>query len=151
MTTVNIGVRMSAVTPMVGIGIIIVNQQGQILIGKRKNSHAPYYSIPGGHMELGETFSQCAIREVEEETGLTIYEPQVIAVTNNLATYHESGKHYISVALLATQFSGQLTLKEPDKCEGWLWVDPTQVPSPQFDASEQSIQCYLEQQFCIND
>ncbi|WP_240616104.1 nucleotide triphosphate diphosphatase NUDT15 [Photobacterium aquimaris] len=151
MTTVNIGVRMSAVTPMVGIGIIIINQQGQILIGKRKNSHAPYYSIPGGHMELGETFSQCAIREVEEETGLTIDEPQVIAVTNNLATYHESGKHYISVALLATKFSGELTLKEPDKCEGWLWVDPTQVPSPQFDASEQSIQCYLEQRFCINE
>ncbi|MCP4954022.1 nucleotide triphosphate diphosphatase NUDT15 [Photobacterium aquimaris] len=142
---------MSAVTPMVGIGIIIINQQGQILIGKRKNSHAPYYSIPGGHMELGETFSQCAIREVEEETGLTIDEPQVIAVTNNLATYHESGKHYISVALLATKFSGELTLKEPDKCEGWLWVDPTQVPSPQFDASEQSIQCYLEQRFCINE
>ncbi|SMY32335.1 nucleotide triphosphate diphosphatase NUDT15 [Photobacterium andalusiense] len=142
---------MSAVTPMVGIGIIIVNQQGQILIGKRKNSHAPYYSIPGGHMELGETFSQCATREVEEETGLIIYEPQVIAVTNNLATYHESGKHYISVALLATDFSGELTLKEPDKCEGWLWVDPTQVPSPQFDASEQSIQCYLEQRFCINE
>ncbi|MCD9478700.1 nucleotide triphosphate diphosphatase NUDT15 [Photobacterium phosphoreum] len=142
---------MSAITPMVGIGIIIVNQQGQILIGKRKNSHAPYYSIPGGHMELGETFSQCAIREVEEETGLTIYKPQVIAVTNNLSTYHESGKHYISVALLTTEFSGELTLKEPDKCEGWLWVDPTQVPSPQFDASEQSIRCYLEQQFCINE
>ncbi|MCD9473548.1 nucleotide triphosphate diphosphatase NUDT15 [Photobacterium phosphoreum] len=142
---------MSAITPMVGIGIIIVNQQGQILIGKRKNSHAPYYSIPGGHMELGETFSQCAIREVEEETGLTIYKPQVIAVTNNLSTYHESGKHYISVALLTTEFSGELTLKEPDKCEGWLWVDPAQVPSPQFDASEQSIRCYLEQQFCINE
>ena len=142
---------MSAITPMVGIGIIIVNQQGQILIGKRKNSHAPYYSIPGGHMELGETFSQCAIREVEEETGLTIYKPQVIAVTNNLSTYHESGKHYISVALLTTEFSGELTLKEPDKCEGWLWVDPTQVPSPQFDASEQSIQCYLEQRFCISE
>lgn len=142
---------MSVVTPMVGIGIIIVNQYGQILIGKRKNSHAPYYSIPGGHMELGETFSQCAIREVEEETGLTIYQPQVIAVTNNLSTYHESGKHYISVALLATQFSGELTLKEPDKCEGWQWFDPAQVPSPQFDASEQSIRCYLEQRFCINE
>ena len=147
----NIGVIMSAITPMVGIGIIIVNQQGQILIGKRKNSHAPYYSIPGGHMELGETFSQCAIREVEEETGLTIYKPQVIAVTNNLSTYHESGKHYISVALLTTEFSGELTLIEPNKCEGWLWVDPTQVPSPQFDASEQSIQCYLEQRFCISE
>ncbi|WP_318404270.1 nucleotide triphosphate diphosphatase NUDT15 [Photobacterium leiognathi] len=138
-------------TPMVGIGIIVVNEQNQILIGKRKNSHAPYYSIPGGHMEIGETFSQCAMREVEEETGLIIDNPTVIAVTNNLDTYNECGKHYISVTLLATSYHGELQLREPDKCEGWQWVEPRNVPSPQFDASEQAIQCYLENRFCINE
>ena len=100
-------------------------------------------------MEIGETFTACAAREVEEETGLIIKNPQVIAVTNNLKTYHESGKHYISVAVLVTQFSGQPELREPDKCEGWLWVDPNNLPRPHFDASEQSIRCYLEQCFCL--
>ena len=137
-------------TPMVGIGIIIVNEQNQILIGKRKNSHAPYYSIPGGHMEVGETFRRCAIREVKEETNLTINNPEVIAVTNNLETYEECGKHYISVTLLATSFTGEVQLTEPDKCEHWLWVDPHHVPSPQFDASEQAIRCYLEKRFCVS-
>jgi 8-oxo-dGTP diphosphatase len=142
---------MSKITPMVGIGIIIKNKHDQILIGKRKNSHAPYYSIPGGHMEIGETFSQCAIREVAEETGLIIKQTKVISVTNNLDTYKQFGKHYISVTLLATVFSGEVKLNEPDKCEGWQWIDPNKVPSPQFDASAQAIQCYLKNQFCIND
>ncbi|OAN18306.1 ADP-ribose pyrophosphatase [Photobacterium jeanii] len=134
---------MATETPKVGIGIILVNDQGKVLIGKRKNSHSPYYSIPGGHLEIGESFEQCAIREMEEETGITIHNPQVIAVTNNLKTYRESGLHYISVALLATDYNGEPQLNEPDKCDGWLWADPNNLPQPHFDASEQSINCYL--------
>jgi ADP-ribose pyrophosphatase YjhB (NUDIX family) len=39
--------------PRVGLGVIIVNNDGKILIGKRTGSHAPYYSIPGGKMVMG--------------------------------------------------------------------------------------------------
>lgn len=85
----------------VGIGVIIKNSDENILVGKRINTHAPYWSIPGGTLELGETFEQAAIREIKEETNLSIYEPTVIAVTNNLETYKQSGKHYISVILFA--------------------------------------------------
>lgn len=42
--------------PKVGIGVIIVKDDGHILVGKRKASHTPYWSIPGGHLELGESF-----------------------------------------------------------------------------------------------
>jgi len=85
----------------VGVGVIIVRTDGKILIAKRTNSHAPYYSIPGGTLELGETFEAGAIREVQEEHGITILHPRVIAVTNNLETYSESGLHFISVILVA--------------------------------------------------
>lgn len=130
--------------PKVGIGIIIRRNDGHILIGKRKGSHAPYYSIPGGHLELGETFEQTAIREVMEETGLTITDPKVIAITNNLRTYREEGKHYVSVVLLAEHGGDAPINREPDRCEGWQWVDPNNLPIPHFDASEQSIACYLQ-------
>ena len=130
--------------PRVGLGIIIVNDQGEILVGRRKGTHAPKYAVPGGHLELGETFEQGAFREVREETGLEIVEPKVIAVTNNLETYKEEGKHYISVILVAKKFSGYPQVIERDKCEGWIWVNPCQLPQPCFDATALAVKCYLD-------
>lgn len=129
--------------PVVGIGIIVQNPQQQILIGKRKGSHAPYYSIPGGHLEVGESFEQGAVREILEETGLHISNPQVISVTNNLKTYLNEGYHSISVILLVKDCHDTPQLMEPDKCEGWFWVEPERLPQPHFDASESAVYCYL--------
>ena len=71
-----------------------------------------------------------AIREVKEETGLDIANPVVTGV-----------------CLLAKQFSGALTLMEPEKCSGWLWCDPANLPEPHFEASRKAIACYLEGKF----
>lgn len=135
--------------PKIGIGVIIFNAEGKILIGKRTGSHAPYYSIPGGHLEMGESFEEAAIKEVFEETGLTIKNPEVFCVTNNLETLKKEGKHYISISLLVKNFKGRPVVKEPGKCEGWLWVDPHDLPRPHFDASEMAIRCYFENKFYI--
>ncbi|NLR91590.1 MULTISPECIES: nucleotide triphosphate diphosphatase NUDT15 [Flammeovirga] len=137
--------------PKVGVGVIILNKEGKVLIGKRKGSHAPYYSIPGGHLENGETFEEAAIKEVEEETGLHIEHPEVISVTNNLKTYKEFHTHYISVILLVKDFVGEPKIMEPDKCESWGWYTPTNLPLPHFDASEMGIQCYLKNSFYLKD
>jgi len=133
--------------PKIGLGVIVVNAGGKVLIGKRKGSHAPYYSIPGGHLELGETFEEGAIREVKEETNLDISDPKVIATTNNLETYRDEGLHYVSIFLLAEKFFGVLKIMEPEKCEEWLWANPKHLPQPHFDASQGGIACYLEKKF----
>lgn len=135
--------------PKLGIGVIIQNEKGEILVGKRKGTHAPYYSIPGGHLELGETFEEAAIKEVFEETGLQIYDPRVIGVTNNLRTFKLEGRHYVSVNMYVNKFEGQPTLKEPEKCESWEWYPIDSIPSPQFDASEFAIECFLKGQHYI--
>ncbi|WP_298441708.1 NUDIX domain-containing protein [uncultured Ferrimonas sp.] len=137
----------TATRPTVGVGIILQRQDGKVLLGKRKNAHAPYWSIPGGHMEAGETFEQTAIRELQEETGVRLDAVTVIGLTNNLATFAAEGLHSISVCVYA-RYQGQLiTNREPDKCEGWHWFEPTALPQPHFDASEQSIACLLTKQF----
>lgn len=135
------------IRPRVGVGVIIINDKGQVLIGKRQGSHAPYFSIPGGHLEAGETFEHAAIKEIKEETDLDIVDPQVICITNNLRTYKLEGKHYISIILLAKKYSGELKIMEPEKCESWQWVNPKELPQPHFDASEQGIKCFLEGKF----
>ncbi len=133
--------------PRVGIGIIIENEKGEILVGKRKGSHAPYFSIPGGSLEVGETFEACAIREVLEETGLHISNPEVINVTNNLRTFQESGLHFVSINLLTKEYTGTPQVIEPTKCEMWFWTNPQDLPKPHFDASEYAVACYLKNKF----
>ena len=133
--------------PHLGIGVILLNPDGHILIGKREGSHAPFWSIPGGYLEPGETFETAAIREVKEETGLDIANPVVVGVSNNLETWKAEGVHVVSVFLLSKDFSGTLTLMEPDKCSGWQWCDPSNLPEPHFEASRKAIACYLEGKF----
>ncbi|MFH1186857.1 MAG: NUDIX domain-containing protein [Candidatus Levyibacteriota bacterium] len=133
--------------PRVGIGVIVVNKKGKILIGKRIGSHASKYSIPGGHLELGETFEHAAIRELKEEADISIKNPRVIAVTNNLETYKEEKLHYISIILLVENFIGKPKIVESDKCEKWLWCDPNKLPEPHFDASKLGIKCYINNEF----
>lgn len=133
--------------PRIGIGVIILNPDGLILIGKREGSHAPYWSIPGGYLEPGETFEAAAIREVKEETGLDIVNPTVVGVSNNLETWKAESVHVVSVFLLAKEFSGDLKVMEPEKCSGWQWCDPADLPEPHFEASRQAISRFLEGKF----
>jgi mutator protein MutT len=70
--------------PVVGVGAVII-QNGKILLEKRKSEPGRgKWSIPGGLVELGEDISQTVVREVEEETGLEVYEPELIDVVDNV-------------------------------------------------------------------
>lgn len=137
--------------PVVGIGVILINKEGKILIGKRKTKIAPKYSIFGGALEMGETFEEAAIREAKEETDLDIENPKVFSITNNIETFKEEGIHSISVILVTNEFSGELKVMEPDKCESWFWCDPNDLPEPHYDASRMAIECYLKNKFYLND
>ena len=54
--------------PLVGLGVLIFNEHNQILLGKRIASHGhSSWGPPGGHLEFGESFEECAAREIEEE------------------------------------------------------------------------------------
>jgi 8-oxo-dGTP diphosphatase len=130
----------------VGVGIII-EHQGKVLMGKRIGGYAPYYSIPGGSVEEGESFEEAVIRETLEECNLRLINPKVIGLTNNLRTFKEEGIHFVSIILLATEFEGELKTCEPDKCESWEWHDPKNLPQPHFEASEVCIANYLSKKF----
>ena len=133
--------------PLTGVGIIIENNNREILVGKRIGSHAPHFSIPGGKIELGESFEDAAVREVNEETGLIITAPRVIGVTNNLKTFKEEQIHFISIILHCKNIIGEPIIKEPEKCASWQWVDPYNLPEPHFEASHLSVQCFLQNKF----
>lgn len=70
--------------PKVGVGVIVV-KNGEILLGKRKGMHGKdSWCFPGGHLEYGESWKECAIREIKEETGIDISNLRFGAVTNDI-------------------------------------------------------------------
>ncbi|EML1934468.1 NUDIX hydrolase [Providencia vermicola] len=133
---------------VVGVGVIITNQQGQILMGKRSSQHAPYWSIFGGHVDAGESFEACAIREIKEEIGIDITTPTVFGISNNVNTYQQEGKHTVSICM-HVEYNGDIEpqIMEADKCESLMWVAPNELPEPHFEASRNAIDLWLNQQF----
>ena len=59
---------------------MIEDGEGRVLIQDRKNPNWPGYTFPGGHVEPGESFVGSVIREVREETGLTIEHPTLCGI-----------------------------------------------------------------------
>ena len=58
--------------PVVGVGGVVV-RDGQVLLVKRaREPLAGQWSLPGGAVELGETLEEAVVRELREETGLTV-------------------------------------------------------------------------------
>lgn len=122
--------RTEARHPLVGVGVIILRDR-RILLGKRRGSHgAGDWSPPGGHLNFGETPEGCAMREVREETGLTIENVRLAGVTNDI--FLSEQKHFVTLFMLADCPLGAPELLEPDKCETWGWYDWTALPEPLF-------------------
>ena len=117
----------------VGVGLYILNSNHQLLLGLRKSIHGNgTWCPPGGHLEYGESFEQAAVREAKEETGLTVTasDTSVMGVTNDF--FKESGKHYITIHLLAKKFGGTPAVCEQDKCVKWQWFDLNNLPDNLF-------------------
>jgi 8-oxo-dGTP diphosphatase len=115
--------------PKIGVGVAVI-QSGLILLGKRKSSHgAGEWAFPGGHLEFGETFEECAKRELLEETGLKALSLRVGPWLSNI---FGPDKHYITFVVFVDRFEGNLQLLEPHKCEGWEWFKLGQLPTPLF-------------------
>jgi 8-oxo-dGTP diphosphatase len=114
----------------VGIGVFIF-KDGKFLMGKRLGSHgAETWTIPGGHLEYGESFAETASREALEETGLRIKNIRFGAVTNDF--FEKEDRHYVTIWMLSDYESGEATIMEPDKYVEQAWHDFSDLPSPLF-------------------
>lgn len=114
--------------PRIGVGAIVRDEEGSILIGKRMGSHGSgTWALPGGHLEFGESHFVCAERETLEETGLHVKALKVVGVTNDM--FHDLGKHYVTlfVACELVDPSEKPQIMEPEKCEVWQWISWAEV------------------------
>jgi 8-oxo-dGTP diphosphatase len=120
--------------PRVGVGVLIINDQKEILLGLRNASHgAGEWSFPGGHLEFGERIFETAKREVKEETNLDISEFELISVCDEMRYIPTDNKHYVNLGVLGKYTSGEPSLMEPEKCTEWKWFPMDAVPENLFE------------------
>ena len=146
---------MSSEKKRVGAGFgIILEKDGKILLGKRHPDpdkadsafrSAGEWTLPGGKLEWGESFENGAIREVREETGIAIKNPQVISV-HNCKNEHA---HFVTVGLLTHEWSGEESVMEPNEITQWQWFDLKKLPEPIYFPSREVIENYLAKKFYI--
>ena len=116
--------------PKVGLGVIIIKDH-KVLLGKRKNAHgAGSWCFPGGHLEFGESYEDCARRETAEEAGINIKNIRFVTATNDI--FPEEKKHYITIYMLADHDSGEAKIMEPERQLDWQWFSWDNLPSPLF-------------------
>lgn len=90
------------------------------------------WALPGGHLEWGETFEECAVREVYEETGISVGPSTASFVHAVNAIFPDSQAHYVTIFMkihVSESLASQVRTMEPNKCDGWEWHKVDEVAS----------------------
>ena len=86
---------------------MVCDGKGNVLVQNKKHNPAWHgWNFPGGHVEQGEFVTPSVIREVREETGLTIENPKLCGIKE--FQKEQDGKRFIVFLYAASRFSGEL-------------------------------------------
>lgn len=97
--------------PTTRISVVVV-EDDKILLVKHRKGDREYWVLPGGRLEYGETFFECAMREVLEETGLEVAVDKIVFLSEAIAP--DRSRHIVNVYLTANVTGGILKVGEED-------------------------------------
>lgn len=103
------------------VNMCMVTDGSKVLVIDRKKKDWPGITFPGGHIEKNESFVESVIREVYEETGLTIQDP-VLCGTKQFQ--EDDDTRYVVLFYRATRFSGSLTSSSEGEV---FWIERTDL------------------------
>ena len=108
--------------PFVGVGVVVLNEENVLLIRRGRPPRLGEWSLPGGAQSVGETVQVTARREVLEETGVSIQNPQFLEVVDSIIK-DDDGRvkfHYTLIDYWANWESG--TPEGADDAQHAEWV-----------------------------
>ncbi len=107
---------------------VVVNESGEILLQKRSDNNM--WGLPGGALEIGESFEEAVYREVLEETGYKIELKNTIGVFSKyFHTYPNGDKtQSIAVAFEATVLDKERSTTTDGETLEIKFIDPKKIP-----------------------
>lgn len=129
------------IVPIPAVNAAVFNARGEILLTRRSNKvrEPGKWVLPGGHVEAGEDWATANIREVQEETGLTVrsqilmglYSDPAVTVTQEVLAAGYRGQFVVAVYHV-TQFEGDLAPIE--EVDDWGWFTLDRLPTPMLQS-----------------
>lgn len=104
-------------------GVLAVDETGRLLLQRRRDTGQ--WAIPMGKQELGETVSQCAVRETEEETGIRVEVTGLLGIYSDpghIVYYDSNGetRQEYEIILLGRPLSGEPKANDEASAAGWF-------------------------------
>ena len=129
--------------PQVGVGVIFV-RDGRVFLAKRHGAHGENtWASAGGHLEIGETFEECARREAMEELGVSVGELRFLCISNIIAY----GKHYVDIEFVGDISNQEPRLMEPESFIDSGWFNLDELPNPIFHAMRYALDSYVSGEY----
>jgi 8-oxo-dGTP diphosphatase len=108
----------------VGVCVVVATESGMMYAGYRKGGHGGRrLALPGGYLEVYESWEECARRAVMEEMNVELHSVEFLLVTND--PMPDEDKHYMTVFMMGRlkDPTREPEAMEPGKCEGWKGYD----------------------------
>ena len=102
--------------------LCMLSRGDEILLQNRTKQDWRGYAFPGGHVEPGESIVDAVIREMREETGLTVLSPRLCGVKQ----FPVDGGRYLVFLFRADRFTGSLSSSEEGEMS---WIKRSELPA----------------------
>lgn len=108
---------------------LVLIKDGRVLLARRANTgyYDGYYSVPAGHVEVGESFHQALMREIHEEIGITL-RTEDLEVTHMMHRKAEDGSERVEAFYNASAWQEGIQNLEPEKCDELKWFPIDALP-----------------------
>jgi len=132
------------VFPEPTVGALIVNQQGKILLA-RSHKWFDKYTLPGGHIEVGESMADAVRREVKEEVGLDVEVVEMLLAQEAIfAPEFYKKKHFIFIDFYCKSKDQQVKLDQ-NEIQDYTWVYPGAAYNLKLDSfTRKTLDTYLK-------